>query len=88
MVGLAATSLIYAKWFRINNYYINQLVTTLIGSAVCPESKYFERVDEILGHVGEIFWTRRRRFGPLGGTRLVALARIPLRRHIFGHLGI
>ena len=22
----------------INNYYINQLVTTLIGSAVCPES--------------------------------------------------
>ena len=38
MVGLAATSLIYEKWFRINNYYINQLVTTLIGSAVCPES--------------------------------------------------
>ncbi len=36
MVGLAATSLIYEKWFRINNYYINQLVTTLIGSAVCP----------------------------------------------------
>ena len=38
MVGLAATSLIYDKWFPINNYYINQLVTTLIGSAVCPES--------------------------------------------------
>ena len=36
-IGLAATSLIYEKWFRINIYYINQLVTTLIGSAVCPE---------------------------------------------------
>ena len=37
-VGLAATRLIHEKWFRINNYYINQMVTTLFGSAVCPES--------------------------------------------------
>ena len=34
MVGLAATSLIYEKWFHINNYYIYQLVTTLIGSGI------------------------------------------------------
>ena len=38
MVGLAATSLIYEKFFHNNNYYLNQLVTALIGSAVCPES--------------------------------------------------
>ena len=38
MVGLAATSLIYEKLFHNNNYYIKQLVTALIGSAVCPES--------------------------------------------------
>ena len=38
MVGFAATTLIHEKWFRINNYYINQMVTTLIGSAVYPES--------------------------------------------------
>ena len=38
MVGLAATTLIYEKWFHNNNHYLNQLVTALIGSAVCPES--------------------------------------------------
>ena len=51
-------------------------------------AKYFGRVGEILGRVGEIFWTRRRRFGRLGGTRLVASARIPLQRQFFGRLGI
>ena len=35
-------------------------------------AKYFGRVGEILGRVGEIFWIRRRRFGPLGGTRFDA----------------
>ena len=38
MEGLAATSLKYDKWFHNNNYYLCQLVKTLIGSAVCPES--------------------------------------------------
>ena len=38
MVWLAATSLIYEKWFHNNNYYLYQLVTALIGSAVCPET--------------------------------------------------
>ena len=37
MVGLAATSLIYEKLFH-NNNYLYQLVTALIGYAVCPES--------------------------------------------------
>jgi len=38
LVGLAATSLIYEKWFHNNNYYLYHLVTSIIGSAVCPES--------------------------------------------------
>ena len=38
MEGLAATSLIYEKRFNNNYYYLYQLVTALIGSAVCPES--------------------------------------------------
>ena len=38
MVGLAATRSVYANWFHINVYDLNQLVTTLISSAVCPES--------------------------------------------------
>ena len=29
MVGLAATSLIYEKWFHNNNYYLYQLVLSL-----------------------------------------------------------
>ena len=35
MVGLAATSSVYGKWFCNRYYYRNQLVTALIGSAVC-----------------------------------------------------
>ena len=46
MVGLAATSLIYEKWFRINNYYINQLVTTLIGSAGCWKILYSFKITD------------------------------------------
>ena len=38
MVGLAATSLIYEKWFHNNKYYLYQLVTALIGYVVCQES--------------------------------------------------
>ena len=45
MVGLAATSLIYEKWFQNNNYYLYQLVTALIGSAVCPESYIIHIID-------------------------------------------
>ena len=37
MVGLAATSLIYNKWFR-NHNYVYKLETAFIGSAICPES--------------------------------------------------
>ena len=58
--------------------YLDASAKSLDASA-----KYFGRVGEILGRVGEIFWIRRRRFGRLGGTRLIASARIPLRRHIF-----
>ena len=38
MVGLAATRSVYENWFHVNIYDLNQLVTALIGSAVCPES--------------------------------------------------
>ena len=63
-------------------------VTTSAVKSLDASAKYFGCVGEILGRVAEYFWdasTHRRRFGRLGGTRLVASARIPLRRQFYLH---
>ena len=52
-------------------------VTTSAVKSLDASAKYFGCIGEILGRVGEIFGIRRRRFGRLGGTRLVASTRIP-----------
>ena len=67
---------------HLSDYKITGRVSSVTTSAVKSldasaksldaSAKYFGRVGQILGRVGEICW-----------TRLVASARIPLRRHIF-----
>ena len=75
-------------WTRRRNYWTHRRnILDASAKFLDASAKYFGRVGKILGRVCEIFWTRRWRFGRLGGTRLFASARIPLRRHIFGRLG-
>ena len=56
MVGLAATSLVYEKWFRNNYYYLNPLVTALIDSGACPETQTISLINCYIFEYTDCIW--------------------------------